>query len=144
MTIRLRPHHLLCTLTYVGHGYSREFIRNMDTTIARLNEGEPVLIVEGPDDICAPLLSHDKPHCMRESVLERDRAAAHSLSRALNLNIEPGRQARLNHRMIHRLRDNFQAGRTRKACLGCQWIRLCTEVANTDFSTSFLTGKAPD
>ncbi len=29
----LRPHHLLCTQSYEGRGYSAEFIKNMDKNI---------------------------------------------------------------------------------------------------------------
>ncbi len=36
MSIPLRPHHLLCTLSYSGHGYSAEFTARMDALVARL------------------------------------------------------------------------------------------------------------
>ncbi|WP_439343967.1 DUF1284 domain-containing protein [Vacuolonema iberomarrocanum] len=72
MTIRVRPHHLLCLLTYSGKGYSPAFIANYDAIAARLSKGEDIVIVCGPDDICAPLLSDSEPHCWSASVTERD------------------------------------------------------------------------
>ncbi|OWU61413.1 2Fe-2S ferredoxin, partial [Staphylococcus aureus] len=40
MTIRLRGHHLLCMLTYVGKGYSPAFVENYDAMAGRLGRGE--------------------------------------------------------------------------------------------------------
>ena len=138
MTVRLRPHHLLCTLTYVGHGYSTGFARNMDEVISRMNHGEPVLVVEGPDDICAPLLQTENPHCLGASVRERDHAAALSISRATDLEIKPGRSIRLTPDRIAEFRTSFTTGKTRKACLGCQWSRLFTSVSKESFASSRL------
>jgi hypothetical protein len=61
--IKLRPHHLLCTQTFVGSGYNAEFIANMSVITDRLRQ-DPSAVVEivfGPDDICAkcPQLSGD-------------------------------------------------------------------------------------
>ena len=50
MTVRLRPHHLLCLLTYVGKGYSPAFTANYDAIAMRIEQGEELLIVSGPDD----------------------------------------------------------------------------------------------
>ena len=50
MTIRLRPHHLLCLLTYSGKGYSAAFTANYDVIAGQISQGEDILIVEGPDD----------------------------------------------------------------------------------------------
>ena len=88
MTIRLRPHHLLCLLTYSGKGYSAAFTANYDVIAGRISQGEDVLIVEGPDDICAPLLGDSEPHCWRDSVTERDRLAARDLRELLETRFE--------------------------------------------------------
>ena len=65
MTVALRAHHLLCMLTYVGKGYSAEFAHNFDGLASRLAAGEEVLLVEGPDAICAPLCESEGAcaHC---------------------------------------------------------------------------------
>jgi len=53
--VRLRAHHLLCILTFAGKGYSPAFVANMAGVVARIGAGEPIEVVAGPDDICAPL-----------------------------------------------------------------------------------------
>ncbi len=75
MTVRLRGHHLLCMLTYIGKGYSPAFVDNYDTIAERLSGGEDIEIIDGPDDICQPLLCTGDCHCFNESVVVRDRLA---------------------------------------------------------------------
>ena len=79
--MKLRPHHLLCTQSYVGKGYRDDFIENMNAITARLrNEpGVMVEIVTSTDDICAkcPLMlgedlckTNDKVKRMDSKVME--------------------------------------------------------------------------
>lgn len=129
MTIRLRPHHLLCLLTYVGKGYSAAFIANYDAIAARIGAGEDVLIVAGPDDICAPLLDDAEPHCHRDSVIERDRLALRDLGELLEASPRLGEHTVLEPAVLRRMRDAFTIGRTRAACAGCEWHGLCTTIS---------------
>ncbi|MBO6860924.1 MAG: DUF1284 domain-containing protein, partial [Roseibium sp.] len=76
MTVSIRPHHLLCMLTYLGKGYTPAFVENYSTIVQRLNEGEPIELVEGPDTLCQPMLDEPGCHCRNESVRNRDRTAA--------------------------------------------------------------------
>ena len=94
MTVRLRSHHLLCLLTYVGKGYSAAFIANYDVIAKRLGRGEDILIVSGPDDICQPLLGEAEPHCLGESAAGRDELAARDVGKLLARPIRAG--VRLN------------------------------------------------
>ncbi|MCC5779188.1 DUF1284 domain-containing protein [Nitratireductor sp. B36] len=142
MTVRLRAHHLLCMLTYVGRGYSPAFTANYDKIISRLNAGEDLLLVEGPDDICRPLLHESShPHCLNPRVNQRDARAAHALSHWLGQATETGRLLRPDKRLIERMRTAFARGKTRKACVGCEWLTLCSTVARQDFEGALL---APD
>ncbi|WP_421913978.1 DUF1284 domain-containing protein [Mesorhizobium sp.] len=129
MTIRLRPHHLLCLLTYVGKGYGPAFTANYDGIAERLCLGEDILVVSGPDDICAPLLSEPEPHCWAESVVERDRLAARDVADLLARPIGSGIRLDLDASTLARMREAFSAGLTRNACLGCEWAGLCSQVA---------------
>ena len=38
MSIVLRPHHLLCTQGYSGHGYSEAFVEHMNDVVHQLRE----------------------------------------------------------------------------------------------------------
>jgi hypothetical protein len=133
MTIRLRPHHLLCLLTYVGKGYSADFTRNYDAIAGRLSAGETIRIVDGPDDICAPLLDDPATHCRNESVIERDRKAADDVGRLLGPCIEPGVTMEIGPELLLASRTAFRLGQTRAACAGCEWSHLCTAIASDGF-----------
>lgn len=129
MTIRLRPHHLLCLLTYVGKGYGAAFVANYDAIAARIGDGEDLLIVAGPDDICAPLLGDAEPHCHRDSVIERDRLALRDLGELLEVAPTVGETIVLGPAVLKQMREAFTTGRTRAACVGCEWHGLCTSIS---------------
>ncbi|MBZ9842660.1 DUF1284 domain-containing protein [Mesorhizobium sp. CA5] len=138
MTVKLRAHHLLCLLTYVGKGYSPAFTANYDKVVKRLGESEAVVIVAGPDDVCAPLLGEPEPHCLRESAAERDRMAARDVSELLGRPIQAGDRLALDASKLAEMRKAFSAGLTRQACSGCEWSGLCDTVAASGFSDTYL------
>ncbi|TIQ28974.1 MAG: DUF1284 domain-containing protein [Mesorhizobium sp.] len=138
MTIRLRAHHLLCLLTYVGKGYSPAFTANYDKVVGRLGEGEAVLIVSGPDDICAPMLDEPEPHCLRESAAERDGLAARDVGALLGRPVQAGDRLVLDTASLARMRTAFSSGQTRQACSGCEWSGLCGAVAAGGFHDTRL------
>lgn len=143
MTIRLRPHHVLCLLTYAGKGYSPGFTANYDVIAVRLSQGEEIEIVEGPDDVCAPLLAENDPHCWRESVVERDMQAAKDIGR-LGIAIDKGGRTRLDADVLRRMRAAFGRGLTRTACAGCEWSDLCSAIATNGFEgTRVQIGETP-
>lgn len=138
MTVRLRPHHLLCVLTYVGKGYNAPFVANLDAIAARLAIGEEVWVVDGPDDICAPLLGEDDAHCTAVSVRVRDAAAARDLAAVLGVPVGPGAAVSFDAARLTALRRAFASGRIRMACAGCQWVQLCDAVASEGFAETRL------
>lgn len=146
--VRLRGHHLLCILTYVGRGYSPRFVDGMDAVVRRLSEGAPVLAVDGPDDICAGLLADDgDAHCLGADARERDLRALADVEALAGLVFRPGRPLDLPadwpEDWIHRLRAGFADGRLRPACAGCSWNELCTDIAATGFRDTRLTRRDP-
>lgn len=142
MTVRLRAHHLLCMLTYVGKGYTPAFVENYEELARRLSAGEDIEIVEGPDDICMPLLGDDGAHCHGEGVLVRDRLAAEAVSELAGVAIHPGVVLRSDEVLLDRLRSGFRAGGVRSACRGCEWSSLCTRVAGQGYP-GVRVGSAP-
>ena len=138
MTVRLRAHHLLCLLTYAGKGYSPAFTTNYDAIAGRLGQGEEILLVAGPDDVCAPLLGEAAPHCRNESVIERDRLAANDVGDLLDRRIRAGVKLSLNEAMATQLRQAFSTGRTRSGCQGCEWFSLCTTMATGGYTGARL------
>ena len=125
-------------LTYVGKGYSQAFTDNYDRIIARLGRGEEILLGEGPDEICRPLLETDEPHCRNSSVTERDAQALHDVGQLLGRRLQFGDRLTLGYPVLENLRHAFVSGMTRTACSGCEWFDLCTAVSTDAYSGAKL------
>lgn len=133
MTVRLRAHHLLCMLTYVGKGYTPGFTVNYDRVAARLRNGEEIEIISGPDDICAPLLADKTAHCFGKSVEVRDAKALDAIGQWVGRNLHIGDQIKPDKAFIEKLREGFRHGHLRQPCSGCEWTSLCDRIAGDDF-----------
>lgn len=132
--IKLRPHHLLCLLTYIGKGYSTAFTANYDAAVKKLKENNTIEIVAGPDDICQPMLADKYAHCKQSSIAMRDQLTIQSLNDLWCQNvIELGNNFVLDKTKLDTMRQAFKSNQIRKACLGCQWSLLCTQIANENF-----------
>lgn len=134
MTIRLRPHHLLCMLTFIGKGYTPDFVENYLKIAKRLSAGEAIEIIEGPDDLCQPLTHAADAHCFIESVTLRDAQAASAVSALLHQPIAAGTVIVPDAALLARLRLAFSDGLVRKACSGCEWSGLCDGVASGGYA----------
>jgi uncharacterized protein len=137
MSIRLRAHHLLCMLTFAGDGYSPEFTANFAAVVARIGAGEAVELVDGPDDVCAPLDGSGDTHCAEPTVRRRDRDALRALAEA-DPPLSAARPLILDRAAIAAMRAHFAAGTIRAACGGCQWSELCTEIAAAGYVSARL------
>jgi len=139
VTVHLRAHHLLCMLTYSGKGYSKAFVHNFDRLVQRIGAGEAIELLAGPDDVCAPIAGNAEEHCHCASVIERDRLAGSDLAPLVGVALAPGASLVLTAPLLARLRAAFATGRIRRACEGCPWHAMCTEVAkNGDDGTALL------
>ena len=63
----MRPHHLLCTRSFKGKGYSPAFVENMQRVINRLKNGCDITLITGVDAICAPCPERIGNHCRSEA-----------------------------------------------------------------------------
>jgi uncharacterized protein len=139
MTIRLRPHHLLCMLTFTGKGYTPAFVANFEQVTSRIAAGnEAIQIVDGPDDICQPLLAESTCHCHNSSVVLRDRLAAEAISDLLHQPIRTGTNLLPHQNLLPALREAFVTGTIRQACTGCQWKPTCDAIAEDSFTKTRL------
>jgi hypothetical protein len=125
-------------LTYVGKGYTPAFTDNYDKIIARLAAGEDILIQEGPDDVCQPLLGEKDPHCFWDSVVERDAKAAQAVGHLLGRTIASGDVLTLDGEIVAGFRTAFRQGTTRAACTGCEWFDLCSAVSKAGYADTKL------
>lgn len=145
--IRLRPHHLLCMLTYVGKGYSDLFVENFDNLAGRMSKAMAqgqcwIEIISGPDDVCAPRLcdpSDTACHCHDADIRETDRLACIDLEKIPQIgHITVGRKIQLTPELINDLRTRFKNDSVRTACRNCEWFDLCTDIAATGFAEGKL------
>jgi hypothetical protein len=135
--IRLRPHHLLCVLTFVGRGYDEAFTANLAAIVERLDGGTEIALVEDADDICGGGCA-PQPHCRGEPAAARDRAASLDIARVLSRAAAPGARLALRRADWAALRRAFAEGGARAACAGCPWADLCTTVAADGFAAARL------
>jgi hypothetical protein len=125
-------------LTYVGRGYSPAFTENYDRVVARLAAGEDILIREGPDDICQPLLATIDPHCLNGSVAARDIQAMFDFGRLLGRPLRIGDIINLDATAVDKLRSAFVKGENRRACADCEWFDLCSAVSKAGYADVLL------
>lgn len=143
--IRLRGHHLLCLLTYIGKGYNPEFVANLDRIVARLHAGESIQIVSGPDDVCKMGEVCADPfdaHCLTNEISQRDRHAFKTLSDVLPLTIGDFLHASDFPQWTTQLRLAFsKKGEYFPSCQGCEWQPLCLDIAKNGFAGAKLFPK---
>lgn len=130
MAIRLRPHHLFCVQGYQGKGYSKEFCDNM-AKVARAVEADPhlpIMVLEGPDDICMACPHLRGVRCTwgevgEEAVREHDQA----LLRALGL--ADGVVVSIAEVMAVLRADARAREVVAKYCSACPWVGDCNFAA---------------
>ena len=139
--VQLRGHHFLCMLTYRGFGYSAEFTANMATKISDIRYGADIVLVEGPDDICAGMskaCSHATGHdCGAHDIIAMDLTARRDVEAALGRDLT--HLAPMSASDLGILRKAFADGSIRAACQGCSWFEVCNSiVAEHYFGTQLL------
>jgi hypothetical protein len=119
-SIEFRPHHFLCTLGFVGKGYSDEFVRGYQTIADRLRaspDGDSVTIrVTGvTDSICGPCPNKRGELCESQGKIQSlDDAHAKILGLRAGDTLTWGEaKARIAERMTV---EKFDA-----ACEPCSW-----------------------
>jgi hypothetical protein len=129
-------------LTYAGRGYTPRFTSSMDDLIRRLGEGEEIILVDGPDDICAPWLDEAgldaadirQPHCHETRITGRDQRASADITQLLGRTITAGGKLRLDVDLLSRLREAYRADTIRSGCTGCEWKDFCDSLSVGDFA----------
>lgn len=114
--IRLRGHHVLCLLGYRGMGYSTEYVANMTRVHQKLRTAPTteVLLVAGPDDLCAKFPESQTYHCEDTNIHERDAAILRQLhlSRGQVLPWEE---------VENRIREYAMSTDVARLCSTCSW-----------------------
>jgi uncharacterized protein len=138
--VQLRGHHFLCILTYRGYGYTPAFVENMSSIVAGIEQGRPVRLVDGPDDICGGLTPADRLLCNHDCSKAETRAIDSLAVAAVRdlLPADAGSAMTLDAVTISELRRHFATHAIRAACRRCSWSEFCTTIAAEDFGNTKL------
>ena len=144
--MQLRGHHFLCILTYRGYGYTPAFVENMSSIVADISNGRPVLLIDGPDDICNGLTAADRilcnHDCNKAETREIDRLAIDQISGILP--VDTASSLVIDAASVELMRQAFAGQSIRSACRRCSWSEFCTKIANEGFErTRLFTPKTP-
>ena len=121
--LEFRPHHFLCTLGFVGKGYSPEFVKNFQKTadlLRKTSDGDQVLIrvTSTTDDICVPCPHRREKLCASEpKIMRLDHAHAEVL------NLKEGDVLTWGEAK-NRLAKYMSLEKFEKACAPCAWKAL--------------------
>lgn len=140
MPVRLRGHHFLCILTYRGYGYTPAFVDNMTALVDEIGRGRPVILVDGPDDICAGLTEEGHKTCNHDcstpSTLDVDLLASDAVKQLIPLG--SGEPFVLDREHVAIMRQEFAGGAIRRACENCGWKDFCTAIVAEGFADTKL------
>lgn len=138
--INLRPHHLLCLLTFVGRGYSDSFALRLLGVVESLKRGTHARLIAGPDSICAGLLGcrNDDGHCRQTSAAERDETALALLQPFFEHRLETGAEIPDLRTRRPALRAAYRDGAFQAACLDCPWQGFCRKIAEGGYQDALF------
>lgn len=118
----LRGHHVFCTFLFSGSGYDESFTENMQKVIDGMKAGEPFILRQGHDSICAACPNRTPDGCAlgTEDVARRDQAALSELGLA------PGQE--LGWGRMKELLGQLDEPAFQRVCGNCRWQQegLCS------------------
>ena len=117
--LHLRPHHLLCLQTFVGLGYSEEFVRNMTRAKEALGRdpSTAIKLVRGADDLCGACPNCEEGHCTSEKPARFDANVLRKLAQE-GIIREDGREVCLQG-IPEEL--TISPALLDECCAGCEW-----------------------
>jgi hypothetical protein len=121
MTIRLRPHRVLCSIGFEGEGYDDAFLANMSRVVdgqlrAPGGEDQVVRITGEADAICAPCPQRRGSGCVKQAVIDRIDARHGEI-----LGLAPGDVTTWGD-CLERARERVAPEALDHLCEGCRWL----------------------
>ena len=115
---KIRAHHGMCLSFFQGKGYSGDFVENMVRMKAILAENPEIILMDGPDDICAACLNR-----LTETCAEKASRYDREVLRRCGLSVGE----RLPYREFSRkvIETILRPGVRAEICGDCQWSSLC-------------------
>ncbi|MBC5786909.1 DUF1284 domain-containing protein [Clostridium facile] len=120
MEYKIRPHHGLCIAFFEGKGYSPEFVRHMEQTIANLKQAT-IQLVQGADEICSHCPNNQNGACTQtDKVATFDR-------RVLELcQLQPSQRITWQEFFCLVNQNILQQGKRKQVCADCEWDSICS------------------
>ena len=115
---KIRAHHGMCLSFFQGKGYSGDFVEDMVRMKAILAENPEIILMDGPDDICAAC-----PNRLTETCAEKASRYDREVLRRCGLSVGE----RLPYREFSRkvIETILRPGVRAEICGDCQWSSLC-------------------
>lgn len=120
MSIKLRPHHLLCTQGYSGKGYDKEFVKHMTEVVTKLRQSEPVEIelVLNTDELCKKC-----PHKLGEDCCDTNEKVKTFDSKVVEyFGLKEGHY--IYQDLIQRIDKEMTEAKLEDICKGCSWYPI--------------------
>lgn len=122
--IYLRPHHLLCTQTFIGKGYSEDFVENMKriTNILRTKKSQEIELTFSCDSLCAfcpNRIQNKSEFCCTDNakVLIYDKNVIQAFHLEEKTYVYSNLIKKINAAMTPELLDHI--------CGDCSWANIC-------------------
>ncbi len=145
--IRLRGHHLVCLLSFVGKGYGQASVENFIGIAKEISAGRNnIQIVDCADDICrprrgAPCPQAEECSCRGDEIAQFDKMALSLLNQegAAFLPLQPCSQMQFSSFFTWQMRKAMISGRFAPLCQACDWWeRICKSVVENKFKDVIL------
>ncbi|HBC96104.1 MAG TPA: DUF1284 domain-containing protein [Clostridium sp.] len=113
----LRAHHIFCIQGYIGKGYSKDFVKNMDKVVNSLNPDALVKIVTEADDLCSKC-----PHMLKDHHCDSQAKISFLDASSLKtLTIKPNYIYKYRD-LLDALNKNLTFKNFRETCAVCSWF----------------------
>lgn len=122
--IRIRPHHLLCLLGFVGFGYNKKFIKNIAKISRNIKENPEleITLVMSWDDICSECPYFFDSKCLKtdnsEDILKEKERQVTSI-----LNVDFKKPVKIKDLYL-KIKNKFSLKEFDKLCKNCEWYSM--------------------
>lgn len=115
--LTLRAHHLICIQGYLGKGYSKAFVKNMDKVVGSLKDTTLIKVISKVDDICIAC-----PH-----VLENDCCESEDKVSFFDTSVLEALKIKVNNvysygTLLDTIRKNLTLKNFKEICVTCTWF----------------------
>lgn len=119
-TLKIRPHHLLCTKFFCGNGYNSEFTENISRISSEMKNEAFISITNECDDICKKC-----PNRVENECSDKIKPTEFDDMTVKLCGIEYGRT--YTYSELSRIADEnvIYSGRLKDICSQCEWFYIC-------------------